>query len=59
MEVACLNRVMGKPELDDCVLYDELELLLENYGVQKDQQNQADELHISPIAKLSETTIER
>lgn len=30
-------RVLGKPEFDDSVRYDELELLLENFGVTKDQ----------------------
>lgn len=29
-------RVLGKPEFDDSVRYDELELLLENFGVTKE-----------------------
>lgn len=29
-------RVLGKPEFDDGVRYDELELLLENFGVLKE-----------------------
>lgn len=29
-------RVMSKPEFDDSVRYSELELLLENFGVQRD-----------------------
>jgi len=29
-------RVLGKPEFEDSVRYDELELLLENFGVAKD-----------------------
>jgi len=33
--VACLMKVLGKPELDDSIRYDELEMLLENFGVQK------------------------
>jgi hypothetical protein len=36
LQVACLMRVLGKPEFDDSVRYDELELLLENFGVAKD-----------------------
>lgn len=36
LEVACLMRVLGKPDLNDSVRYDELELLLENFGVIKD-----------------------
>jgi hypothetical protein len=33
LQVACLMRVMSKPEFDDSVRYSELELLLENFGV--------------------------
>ena len=29
-------RVLGKPDLNDSVRYDELELLLENFGVIKE-----------------------
>lgn len=28
-------RVLSKPEVDDVVRYDDLELLLENFGVQR------------------------
>lgn len=31
-------RVLGKPEFEDSVRYDELELLLENFGVIKQNQ---------------------
>ena len=37
LEVACLMRVLSKPELEDTVRYDELELLLQNFGVPKPQ----------------------
>lgn len=37
LEVACLMRVISKPELEDTVRYDELELLLQNFGVPKPQ----------------------
>lgn len=33
LQLACLMRVLGKPELEDGVRYNELELLLENFGV--------------------------
>lgn len=36
LQVACLMRVLGKPEFDDSVRYDELELLLQNFGVHKE-----------------------
>lgn len=35
LQVACLMKVLGKPELNDAVRYDELELLMENFGVAK------------------------
>lgn len=35
IEVACLMRVLSKPELDDSVRYDELEMLLHSFGVSK------------------------
>jgi hypothetical protein len=33
LQVACLMKVLGKPEFDDSVRYNELELLMENFGV--------------------------
>jgi hypothetical protein len=33
LQVACLMKVLGKPEIDDYVNYNELELLLNNFGV--------------------------
>ena len=33
-------RVMSKPEFDDSVRYSELELLLENFGVHRDDGQQ-------------------
>lgn len=37
LQIACLIRVIGKPELNDVVKYTELEMLLENFGVLKEQ----------------------
>lgn len=43
-------RVLGKPELDDAVRYDELELLLGNFGAQKvDITIKTPERHISKL----------
>ena len=35
LQVACLMKVLGKPDLNDAVRFDELELLMENFGVIK------------------------
>lgn len=35
LQVACLMKVLGKPEFEDSVRYNELELLMENFGVIK------------------------
>ena len=37
LQISCLMRVLSKPEVDDVVRYDELELLLENFGVHRDE----------------------
>jgi hypothetical protein len=33
LQIACLIRVIGKPDLDDAIVYKDLEMLLENFGV--------------------------
>lgn len=38
-------RVLGKPEFDDSVRYDELELLLENFGVIKEGSHFDPDIH--------------
>jgi hypothetical protein len=35
LQVACLMKVLGKPELEDSIRYNELEMLMDNFGVQK------------------------
>jgi len=35
LEVACLMRVLSKPEIDHAILLNELNLVLENFGIQK------------------------
>lgn len=32
-EVACLMRVLAKPELDSCVILNEFIMIMENFGV--------------------------
>lgn len=33
LEVACLMRVLGKPEIEHAILINELSLVLENFGI--------------------------
>ena len=33
IEIACLMRVLAKPELDDAIILNEFALILENFGV--------------------------
>ena len=33
LQVACMMRVLGKYDLDNAILFDDLMTLLENYGV--------------------------
>ena len=35
LEVACLMRVLSKPEIDHAILLNELNLVLENFGISK------------------------
>ena len=35
LEVACLMRVLSKPEIDHAILLNELNLVLENFGITK------------------------
>jgi hypothetical protein len=35
LEVACLMRVLSKPEIDHAILLNELNLVLENFGIIK------------------------
>jgi hypothetical protein len=37
LEVACLMRVLSKPEIDHAILLNELNLVLENFGIQKQE----------------------
>ena len=33
LEIACLMRVLSKPEIDHCIVVSELQLVLENFGI--------------------------
>jgi len=35
LEVACLMRVLSKPEIDHAIMLSELNLVLENFGIQR------------------------
>jgi hypothetical protein len=33
LEIACLMRVLSKPEIEHCIVVSELQLVLENFGI--------------------------
>ncbi len=33
LEIACLMRVLSKPEIEHCIVINELALVLENFGI--------------------------
>ncbi len=39
LEVACLMRVLSKPEIDHAILLNELILVLENFGIPKESND--------------------
>ena len=39
IEVACMIKVLTRPELDDQIRFDELEMLLEGFGVPSSESN--------------------
>ena len=42
-EVACLMRVLGKPELDSCVILNEFIMIMENFGVMDQEEDGCDD----------------
>ena len=38
VEVACLMRVLTKPDLDNAILLRELVIIMENFGIQDDEE---------------------
>lgn len=42
-QVACLMRVLGKYDLENAILFEDLKTLLENYGVPFEHTNEADD----------------
>lgn len=43
MEAACLLRVLTKPELDSAIILNELILIMENFGVVDNYEDEGDE----------------
>ena len=44
LEVACLMRVLSKPEIDHAILLNELNLVLENFGITKLENDEVEEV---------------
>lgn len=53
LEVACLMRVLSKPEIDHAILLNELNLVLENFGIAK-QEGAADSLDPEQLREEAE-----
>ena len=43
VEVACLMRVLTKPNLENAILLKELIVIMENFGILDDEENEQDE----------------
>lgn len=57
LEVACLMRVLSKPEIDHAILLNELNLVLENFGITKaEDQVDADQLREEAEKKKQKQT---
>ena len=48
LQVACMMRVLGKYDIDNAILFDDLKTLLESYGVMNATQNAESEPPRSP-----------
>jgi hypothetical protein len=44
VEVACLMRVLTKPDLENAILLKELIIIMENFGIQDDDEGPADDV---------------
>ena len=55
MEAACLMRVLSKPELDNAIILNELVLIMENFGV----MDQMDEDELDDYVPDTETDVEQ
>ena len=55
MEAACLMRVLSKPELDNAIILNELVLIMENFGV----MDQMDEDDVDDYIPDTETEVEK
>ena len=55
IQVACMMRVIGKPDIDNAILFDDLKTLLESYGV----PNGTDKTAAEASMELPEVTSSR
>lgn len=55
MEAACLMRVLSKPELDNAIILNELVLIMENFGV----MDQLDDDELDDYIPDTETDVEK
>lgn len=53
LEVACLMRVLSKPEIDHAILLNELNLVLENFGITR-QEGGADSIDPDQVKEEAE-----
>jgi hypothetical protein len=44
LEIACLMRVLSKPEIEHCIVVNELALVLENFGIKSDEMRDPENL---------------
>jgi hypothetical protein len=44
LEIACLMRVLSKPEIEHCIVISELVLVLENFGIINEEMKDQTEL---------------
>ena len=44
LEIACLMRVLSKPEIEHCIVINELALVLENFGILSEEMKDPENL---------------
>jgi len=43
IEVACLMRVLAKPQMENAILMQELLVIMENFGIYEDEEGEEDD----------------
>jgi hypothetical protein len=56
-EVACLMKVLVKPNLDNCILINELIIIMENFGIKDDRHLQQHRPKSTDMGSLSEKSV--